>query len=97
MSRALAANTLPAALVPGMGTALAFMGGLAVVGGIGGAALIFSQAQAGRIPVSRTWLYGGIGAGVALGGAIGYFGGRFIVARTIAKLEQESEQAKEEA
>jgi hypothetical protein len=96
MSQALAERSVLAPLKPGVGTALAFMGGLAVVGGIGGAALMLSQAQAGRISPSRGWLYGGVGAGVAIGGTIGYLGGRYIVARTIAKLEA-AEAAKEEA
>lgn len=92
MPKALAATApLPTIIVPGMGSALAFMGGLAVVGGIAGAALIVSQVQAGRIPVSRTWLYGGIVTGVAIGGTIGYFAGRLIVGKTIAKLDRDAD------
>ena len=35
---------------------------------------------------SSAWLYGGVGSGVLLGGTIGYFGGRYIVKRSIEKL-----------
>lgn len=70
---------------------MAFMGGLAVVGGIGGAAMILGMTQRAWIPAKRGWLYGGVGAGVAIGGTVGYFAGRFIIARTIAKLEESNQ------
>lgn len=67
-----------------MGLGLGFMAGLAVVGGLIGVAATSNKQSA-------AWLYGGVSSGVLLGGTVGYFGGRFIVKRSIMKLQAQKE------
>lgn len=71
-------QALPNSLLPGLGAGLGFMAGMAVVGGLIGVATT-SKRQ------SSAWLYGGVGSGVLLGGTVGYFGGRYIVKRSMEK------------
>lgn len=88
MSQALAANSLPESILPGMGLGLGFMAGMAVVGGLIGVAAT-SKRQ------SSAWLYGGVGSGIVIGGTVGYFGGRFIVKRSIEKLQAQAQEDRE--
>lgn len=66
-------------LAPALPLAVGGMIGLAMIGGIAGAVM-----TSGR---SRTWVAAATGGGVAVGAGLGYWGGAFLVKRTIAKLE----------
>lgn len=58
-----------------------------MAGAIAGAAITASKRPA--------WNYAGVGAGVVIGGGIGYLGGALIIRRTVARLieQREAEQA----